>query len=768
MKKRAFGWNVFGRARCLNRPRPARRAGPTCFGWILALSIGCSTVAFASVGDYQTLHEFAPSENNGSRPVAAPIESGGYLYGMTPYGGFTNWGVVYSLRLSDNQYTNLHVFSGLNGRLPLGSPLLYNGMLYGMTCLGGTNNDGVIFRMATNGTGFTVLHHFDDRNENDGAGPWGSLIETNGILYGMTYNGGLTNRGVIFSILPNGTGYTNLHRFVGGAGDGKHPKSDLIADEGVLYGLANEGGSNNAGVVFRMAVDGSGYSNLYEFTSKPGNGLNPYGKLVKDGTSLFGTVGPVNGNAGSVFYLSTEGGDATFIHTFSAGANDGGVPEGGLIRKDEKLYGLTRYGGAHSKGVLCALGVSYSNQYMWASGGEPVGELLAVGNVFYGTTLRGGAEDYGTLFRFEPDPSNPGGSAWCAMTWIDGGGMGTTVAGDENWARAYIRHSVNMGLPDQAYFGYGRTQNADDETWTWIPMSGYGLVNGGSDYEFTGRVSRASPGQYYVAAKFIKGTHVYYNPSTMGSWGDWNTQLYSANAWTVTPLAAPSNALARFVDEHQVDLEYQGDGMHWVIIFRKTGDPVEFAPPADSVAYYQGSTYADQGECIYRGGANGFSNTNLTSNTVFHYQLFTENNSFYSTGVVLSASTNPNRDDDGDQMQNAWELRYNFNPGDSLDGSMDEDNDHSLNWEEFVAGTVPTNEASVFTIEDNVTMTPSVCVFSWSSEAGKFYTIWSATNLTQGTRTAVASHLPATPPVNTYTNPVAGDGATIYSVEVEH
>ncbi len=733
---------------------------------VCAVVLAAGTAVLAAPGDYQTLHEFIPSAQNGGRPVAPPIEQGGHLYGMTPYGGYTNAGVVYQLRLSDRHYTNLHAFGGSDGRHPFGSLLFHEGWLYGMTSLGGTNNDGVIFRMATNGSGYAVLHHFDSENENNGAVPWGSLIETNGILYGMTYNGGLTNRGVIFSIHADGTDYTNMHRFAGGAGDGKHPKGDLIVEDGILYGLANEGGYNDAGVVFRMAVDGLGYSNLYEFTSQPGNGCYPSGKLVKDGTSLFGTVGPASGNAGSVFYLSTAGGAATFIRPFTGAADDGSVPQGGLIRHDTKLYGVTRYGGAHSRGVLCSLGANYTNQYMWAEGGEPIGELLSVGSVFYGTTLRGGGGNSGTLFAFEPDATD-GPASWCALTWVDDGGMGTTLAGDENTRRAYIRHSTAQGQPEQVFFGFGRTQNLDDDTWSWIPITGYGVVSEGADYEYTGRVARASPAQYYVAAKFIKGRHVYYNPPTIGDWGDWNTQLYTSNGWLVTALPAPSNVLARYVSTNRIDVQYDGDGTHWVVLFRKEGASADFVSPEDGVTYYQGTSYDGQGECVYRGGDHPVEDAGLPSHTVFQYRLYTENYSFYSTGVTASASTDPDRDDDSDHMPNQWEVDYGFNPGDGADGKLDEDEDHSLNWEEFFAGTDPTIGTSVFAVEAVPQAQPNPSVFSWNSQTGKSYTIWSMTSLASGARSALANHVPATPPVNTYTNPLPTGDFRLYFLEVE-
>jgi uncharacterized repeat protein (TIGR03803 family) len=134
-----------------------------------------------------------------------------------------------------------------------------------------------------------------------------------GALYGTTQQGGsLANDsagggfGTIFRLNADGSGYTVLHSFDPGSGDGKYPNSGLIPGaDGALYGTTEFGGNNNLGTVFRLNADGTGYSLLYSFGSSPGDGQYPKAPLVlaTDG-GLFGTA-QFGGeqNLGTVFRL---------------------------------------------------------------------------------------------------------------------------------------------------------------------------------------------------------------------------------------------------------------------------------------------------------------------------------------------------------------------------------------------------------------------------------------------------------------------------------
>jgi uncharacterized repeat protein (TIGR03803 family) len=63
----------------------------------------------------------------------------------------------------------------------------------------GTGNSGTIFEIGTDGSSFSVLHSFTGGGS-DGAYPNGSLTLDGQTLYGMTYGGGASNDGVLFSL----------------------------------------------------------------------------------------------------------------------------------------------------------------------------------------------------------------------------------------------------------------------------------------------------------------------------------------------------------------------------------------------------------------------------------------------------------------------------------------------------------------------------------------------------------------------------------------
>jgi parallel beta-helix repeat protein len=96
----------------------------------------------------------------------------------------------------------------------------------------------------------------------------------------------------------------------------------------------------------------------------------------------------------------------------------------------------------------------------------------------------------------------------------------------------------------------------------------------------------------------------------------------------------------------------------------------------------------------------------------------------------------------------------------------DPDGDGALTWEEYVAGTVPTNTLSVFRISNIVSVAESGSLrLSWYSISNHYYSIQSATNPGTGWW-PVVTNLSATPPVNVYTGNVL-PGVGMFRVLVE-
>jgi uncharacterized repeat protein (TIGR03803 family) len=103
-----------------------------------------------------------------------------------------------------------------------------NGLLYGLTEKGGANGDGVLFCYDPSADTYTDL--LDFQGTANGANPYGSVVQaSNGLLYGMTYNGGANNQGIIFSYNPSTNSnpkYTKLLDFNGA--NGEYPYGSLI------------------------------------------------------------------------------------------------------------------------------------------------------------------------------------------------------------------------------------------------------------------------------------------------------------------------------------------------------------------------------------------------------------------------------------------------------------------------------------------------------------------------------------------------------------
>lgn len=77
------------------------------------------------------------------------------------------------------------------------------------------------------------------------------------MLYGTTERGGTFKKGTVFSLTPNGSGWTEivLHA-LGAAGDGVQPRARVTQDnkKAVLYGTTVYGGQFNGGTIYEIKL----------------------------------------------------------------------------------------------------------------------------------------------------------------------------------------------------------------------------------------------------------------------------------------------------------------------------------------------------------------------------------------------------------------------------------------------------------------------------------------------------------------------------------
>jgi len=221
------------------------------------------------------LYEFAGAPD-GADPYAGLTSDGhGNFYGTAFNGGNTNsncWqgscGTVFMLSpQTSGGFTEklLHTFcsgSCRDGGNPKAGVIFdKRGNLYGTT-IRNAGSKGTIFQLSPNSDGTwteTVIHTFHDSHGDDPDG--GLLFDQKGNLYGATDVGGIVESdcpagcGTVYKLSPKSAGaWTEsvLHYF-GRAGDGNHPRRNLIMDKaGNLYGVTPTGGQYGQGTVFKI------------------------------------------------------------------------------------------------------------------------------------------------------------------------------------------------------------------------------------------------------------------------------------------------------------------------------------------------------------------------------------------------------------------------------------------------------------------------------------------------------------------------------------
>lgn len=384
---------------------------------VLCLAAAVST-ATSHAAYIETIHRFS-ADNNGVTPDSALTFTNGVLYGTTPIRyvneSLSSSGTVFRMNPDGSGFSTLHRFPGFQVAGPLGGVTVAGSQIWGTTAEGGDFGGGQIFTINNDGSGFATLHSFTGYNGAsspvDGFFPVGELTMIGSALYGTTVQGGTQNAGTIFTINADGSGYQVLHRFSGT--DGASPHQGLTLVGSTLYGITSAGTDNSLGSIFAINQDGSGFHLLHTFTD-PSGGYIAEGKLVSDGLHLFGTTtaGGLGGGGGTIFSIDLDGSNFRLLHSFAPGLGDGAAPEAGLTLVGSTLYGVTRQGGEFREGTLFSVdtsgeGYSILHSFSGAEGRNPQGELILVGSKLYGMTEEGGGPGYrGTVFAVAvPEPS---------------------------------------------------------------------------------------------------------------------------------------------------------------------------------------------------------------------------------------------------------------------------------------------------------------------------------------------------------------------------
>lgn len=364
---------------------------------------------------------------------------------------------------------------------------------------------------------FTTLTNLNGTN---GSFPYAALtLGNSGNLYGAIYEGGSNNYGAIIEVTSGGT-VLPFYSFNAAVSDGTHNTNStggfpygglILANDGNLYGGADNGGTNGAGTIYKIT---NGivlpFFNFGPTTSGTNaTGATPEGKLAlgPDG-NFYGTtyLGGLYGRGG-VFKLTTNG---VFTKLIDFTGTNGGNPECGLTSgTDGNFYGVTYNGGTNNNGTVFKVttngsftslysfptgGVTASFNYTNTDGANPAAALTR-GNdgLLFGTTHNGGLYGAGTIFRITTNGllttllqfnnTNGGAPLGEMLLASDGNFYGTTPAGGTNKTGGIFKLSTNGTF--NLLFSFNAGVN-----------SGHGLTNATGSSPYAG-LAVGSDGAFY-------------------------------------------------------------------------------------------------------------------------------------------------------------------------------------------------------------------------------------------------------------------------------
>ncbi len=359
-------------------------------------------------GSYVRKHDF--NATDGAHPYGGLVQVNNKLYGLTSGGGVNDKGVLFEYDPFTDTFAKKFDFGGQWGEVPHSNMIVTaDGSLYGVTVAGGANGNGVIFKYNPQKNSVTKRKDFD---ASTGTRPFGGLmLASSGLLYGMASQGGLHSHGTIYAYDTAVNVLTKKFDFSGSA-DGSSPLGSLIeATNGLLYGMTVEGGNTDGGVLFEYNPSNGAFTKKIDFVGGT-QGLHPYGSLFQASNGkLYGTTEQGVTGFGELFEYDVTSGTLSTVVTFDGNRQGkGGSSRTTLMQaSDGKLYGMNSLGGSALRGVLFSYdptdgGYQVHVNFEFENGGGmwPFASLVQGANGrLYGTTRSGGVNNSGVLFEYD-------------------------------------------------------------------------------------------------------------------------------------------------------------------------------------------------------------------------------------------------------------------------------------------------------------------------------------------------------------------------------
>lgn len=384
-------------------------------------------------GTLTKLHDF--NTLNG-QPIEGLTVYDGSLYGLTNYGGDYAEGVLYQYDLAvDTFLIRKHLpdyFSGFYAGLtayddklwgasdagvfafdpateslasytsfmtiglnsPYGQLAVSDGKLYGVANEGGAYDEGGIYEFDPSTFDLQLEFPFSDTTAQRRC----ELTAYSGKLYSASYFS--DDYGRIFSYDPVLNTYENELLF---SAENRYGSGSMCLVGDTLYGFTCSGGANGEGALYEY-IPATGTLDVKKDLG--GGYFHPVGNLISYNNKIYGLAYTgVDSSQGGIFEFDPLSGTCFLKKSFSHLEGRLAQDQGGLIFHNNKLYGITYYGGLYNGGVLFEYNPAtnvYTKKHDFdsTSGRHPYAQLLVYSGKLYGTTYYGSTNDKGNIFEY--------------------------------------------------------------------------------------------------------------------------------------------------------------------------------------------------------------------------------------------------------------------------------------------------------------------------------------------------------------------------------
>lgn len=228
-------------------------------------------------------------------------------------------------------------------------------------------------------------------------------------LWGMAREGGATDAGVIYKMQTDGSGFSPVYSFEAlNEGTAIGSQGMVLASDGLFYGATIRGGAHDMGVLFSFDPISYIYRKKLDFS--PQTGAYSYGALMQASNGkIYGTTQWEGANGyGTLFEYNIETNTLAVKYAWESGNGEATASFGVVEGDDGLLYGTRMTWGSAGKGVIFRYNPStgmYTERYHFTDdniGRRPNGIMIKLDDgTFLGVTESGGTGGNGTVFHYE-------------------------------------------------------------------------------------------------------------------------------------------------------------------------------------------------------------------------------------------------------------------------------------------------------------------------------------------------------------------------------